>query len=261
LRLSELAGSVPAARLEGGAEVEVSSVGFDSRRMAPGGLFVAIQGLQRDGLDFAPEAVARGAVAIASESRPPLDIPWLRVRDAREALGRLASTLLGAPAEALKLVGVTGTNGKSTTAALIEAALQSAGRRVGLVGTVSHRIAGRAVPAHHTTPESSDLLGLLAEMRDARCEAAVLEVSSHALALKRVHECRFHVAVFTNLTRDHLDFHGHMELALLRPIFRRYALERAPGEQFGDFCQEHILPADATIHSVGGGVQPEPALG
>jgi len=221
MRLGDLAASVPGARLEGDESLEVTAVTFDSRRVVPGGLFVAIRGLTRDGLRFAPEAVARGAVAIAAETKPEIDVPWLQVRDAREALGRLAATLLGEPAGALELVGITGTNGKTTTAALLEAALGAAGRRVGLVGTVNHRIAGRAIPAQHTTPESSDLLGLLAEMREAGCDSAVLEVSSHALALKRVQECRFKVAVFTNLTRDHLDFHGDMEsyFAAKRELF------------------------------------------
>ena len=221
MRLADLAGAVPGARLDGGGDLEVGAVVFDSRRVVPGALFVAIRGLEQDGLRFAPEAVARGAVAVASEARPETPVPWLQVRDAREALGRLAATLLGRPADALELIGVTGTNGKSTTAALLEAALAASGRRVGLVGTVSHRIAGRPVPAVHTTPESSDLLGLLAEMREAGCDSAVLEVSSHALALKRVHECRFKLAVFTNLTRDHLDFHGDMDsyFAAKRELF------------------------------------------
>jgi len=227
VRLSQLAAAVPGARLAPGSDPEVAAVTFDSRRVSAGTLFVAIQGLRRDGLEYAPEAAARGAVAVAAESRPPVELPWLEVPEARAALGRLASTLLGRPADSLQLVGVTGTNGKSTTAALIEAALTASGRRTGLVGTVGHRIAGRSVPAVHTTPESSDLMQLFAEMREAGCDAAVLEVSSHALALKRVDECQFAVAVFTNLTRDHLDFHGDMDryfaakrelfTALLRP--------------------------------------------
>jgi UDP-N-acetylmuramyl-tripeptide synthetase len=133
------------------------------------------------------------------------------VSDAREALARLSAAVLDDPAEKLDLVGVTGTNGKTTTAYLIDAALRAAGRRVGLLGTVQYRIGDRLANAVRTTPEASDLQALFREMVDAGCQDAVLEVSSHSLALKRVFGCRFKVAVFTNLTRDHLDFHGDMD--------------------------------------------------
>jgi UDP-N-acetylmuramoyl-L-alanyl-D-glutamate--2,6-diaminopimelate ligase len=149
-------------------------------------------------------------VAVASERPPRPGVPWIQVDDAREALALLAAAQLGFPARRLLLVGVTGTNGKTTTSHLIDQMLREAGFRSGLVGTVQYRIGDRVAEAVRTTPESSDLQKLFREMLDASCSHAVLEVSSHALALKRVHGCDFQVAVFTNLTRDHLDFHGDM---------------------------------------------------
>jgi UDP-N-acetylmuramoyl-L-alanyl-D-glutamate--2,6-diaminopimelate ligase len=186
-------------------------VAHDSRRVSPGALFVAIRGLETDGNRFVEAAVRKGAVAVASEEPPKAGTTWVRVPDARQALAVFSSALLGDPASSLTLVGVTGTNGKTTTAHLIDAAVRASGRSVGLLGTVHYRIGGRLAEATRTTPESSDLQGLFREMVDAGCSHAVLEVSSHSLALERVHGCAFAVAVFTNLTRDHLDFHGDME--------------------------------------------------
>jgi len=148
---------------------------------------------------------------VCSEEAPRLDLPWIQVSNAREALAVLSAAVLGDPALSLDLIGVTGTNGKTTTTYLIDAALRAAGEKTGLVGTVEYRIADRLVESARTTPESSDLQGLFREMVDAGCRRAVLEVSSHSLVLKRVHGCPFKVAVFTNLTRDHLDFHGDMD--------------------------------------------------
>jgi UDP-N-acetylmuramoyl-L-alanyl-D-glutamate--2,6-diaminopimelate ligase len=191
--------------------VEVNDVTYDSRRVQPGALFVAIRGLATDGNQFVEAALRKGAVAVASEAEARPGVPWLQVDDARAALAALSAELLGCPAQALSLVGVTGTNGKTTTAYLIDAALRSVGRRVGLLGTVQYRIGDRLAEAVRTTPEASDLQKLFREMVDAGCSDAVLEVSSHSLDLKRVHGCPFRVAVFTNLTRDHLDFHGDMD--------------------------------------------------
>ncbi len=211
MRLGELAARVAGVLVEGEQDLEVTDVTHDSRKVQPGALFVAIRGLASDGNRFAEAARKRGAIAVASEAPPRAGIPWLQVGDAREALATLSAEFLGRPAEALTLVGVTGTNGKTTTAYLIDAALRAAGQRVGLLGTVQYRVGERLAEAVRTTPESSDLQKLLREMADASCSHAVLEVSSHSLALKRVHGCAFQVAVFTNLTRDHLDFHGDMD--------------------------------------------------
>src|SRR4029078_11486675 len=163
------------------------------------------------GNQFVDAARKKGASAVASEQPAPPGTAWLQVPDAREALARLSAAVLGEPARALELVGVTGTNGKTTTTYLIDAALRAAGHKVGLLGTVQYRIGDRLADATRTTPEASDLQALFREMVDAGCSHAVLEVSSHSLELQRVAGCAFRVAVFTNLTRDHLDFHGDMD--------------------------------------------------
>jgi UDP-N-acetylmuramoyl-L-alanyl-D-glutamate--2,6-diaminopimelate ligase len=211
MKLQELLARLPDARLTGDGSVEVSEVTHDSRRASNGALFVAIHGLVTDGNQFVDQARKKGAIAIVSEEPPRPGGAWIQVADARIALAVLSAAVLGDPAESLSLVGVTGTNGKTTTTHLIDAVLREAGEKVGLVGTVHYRIGDRLTTAVRTTPESSDLQALFREMVDAGCRRAVLEVSSHSLELKRVHGCRFAVAVFTNLTRDHLDFHGDMD--------------------------------------------------
>jgi UDP-N-acetylmuramoyl-L-alanyl-D-glutamate--2,6-diaminopimelate ligase len=211
MTLGELAALLPGAAFTGDAGQAVAGVTHDSRRAGAGTLFVAVRGLVTDGNRFVEAARRKGAAAVVSEEPPQPGIPWIRVADAREALAVLSAAVLGRPADALELVGVTGTNGKTTTTHLIDAALRAAGRKVGLVGTIGYRVGERVSEAVRTTPESSDLQALFAQMRDAGCSHAVLEVSSHSLALRRVHGCAFRVAVFTNLTRDHLDFHGDMD--------------------------------------------------
>jgi UDP-N-acetylmuramoyl-L-alanyl-D-glutamate--2,6-diaminopimelate ligase len=209
--LADLIERLPGAVFTGDPGLSISEVTHDSRRSGPGALFVAIRGLSTDGNAFVASARKKGALAVCSEAAASPGIPWIQVPDAREALAVLSAAVLGDPARSLDLVGVTGTNGKTTTAYLIDAALRAAGETVGLVGTVEYRVGDRLIEASRTTPESSDLQALFREMVDAGCRRAVLEVSSHSLALKRVHGCRFKVAVFTNLTRDHLDFHGDMD--------------------------------------------------
>ncbi|MCU0314553.1 MAG: Mur ligase family protein, partial [Solirubrobacteraceae bacterium] len=221
MKLAALASLVPGARLEGDPSVTVAGVGHDSRITRPGELFVAIRGERSDGNAFVEAALRKGAVAVASEQPPRPGSPWLQVPDAREALAILSAAVLGQPARELTLVGVTGTNGKTTTTFLVDAALRAAGHRVGLVGTVQYRVGDRLAEAVRTTPEASELQGYFQEMRAAGCSHAVLEVSSHSLEMKRVHGCAFAVAVFTNLTRDHLDFHGDMDryFAAKRKLF------------------------------------------
>jgi UDP-N-acetylmuramyl-tripeptide synthetase len=211
VNLDALLARVPGARLSGGGAVEVSQVTHDSRRVAAGSLFVAVRGLAVDGNQFVEAARKKGAVAVVSEEPARPGGPWVQVPDARAALAVLSAAVLGDPSARLQLVGVTGTNGKTTTTYLIDAALRACGHRTGLLGTIQYRIADRLAEAVRTTPEASDLQGLFAEMVEAGCSHAVMEVSSHSLALQRVHGVAFHVAVFTNLTRDHLDFHGDMD--------------------------------------------------
>jgi UDP-N-acetylmuramoyl-L-alanyl-D-glutamate--2,6-diaminopimelate ligase len=211
VRLAELVARLPAAELLGDPALEVAEVSHDSRRVGPGALFVAIRGLATDGNRFVDAARKKGAVAVCSEEPARGEGTWLRVPDAREALAVLSAAILGDPARSLELVGITGTNGKTTTAYLVDSAVRAAGEKCGLLGTVEYRVGNRVAEASRTTPESSDLQGFLRQMVDVGCRRAVLEVSSHSLALKRVHGLEFQVAVFTNLTRDHLDFHGDVD--------------------------------------------------
>ncbi|MBI1749180.1 MAG: UDP-N-acetylmuramoyl-L-alanyl-D-glutamate--2,6-diaminopimelate ligase [Acidobacteria bacterium] len=194
---------------------EISSVACDSRKATPGSLFVAIRGEKTDGNRYVTDAVARGARVVLSEQIAPAGLPpavaWIEVRDARKALATAAANFYGRPAETLKLAGVTGTNGKTTTVFLVDAILRAAGLASGMFGTIRYRTPKGAQAAANTTPESLDLQRFLADVRDAGGTHATLEVSSHALALDRVWGCPFGVAVFTNLTRDHLDFHKTMD--------------------------------------------------
>src|SRR5688572_5839947 len=195
----------------GDGGVDVTEVTYDSRRAGLGTLFVAVRGLTTDGNQFVDAARRKGASAVASENPPLPGGPWIQVTDARRALAAFSAAVLGDPASKLRLIGVTGTNGKTTTSYLIDAALRAAGHTTGLLGTVQYRIGDRLSEAVRTTPEASDLQQLFKEMVVASCTHAVLEVSSHSLALDRVYGCAFKVGVFTNLTRDHLDFHGDMD--------------------------------------------------
>lgn len=202
-----------------GTDPEVFGVRHDSRTVEPGELFVTWSGAKFDGRLFAGQAIERGAVAILADSpRPaetPREIPWLEAADPRALLGDLAAPLYGHPDRALTLVGVTGTNGKSTVVELCANILESAGLPCGRIGTLGYTFDGDDLaagrPAERTTPEASDLFRLLAAMRDRGARAAAMEVSSHALVQGRVRGARFDVGLFTNLTRDHLDFHGDFE--------------------------------------------------
>jgi UDP-N-acetylmuramoyl-L-alanyl-D-glutamate--2,6-diaminopimelate ligase len=226
MKLAELVTRLPGALISGDPQLEITAVTHDSRRSGPGSLFVGIRGLVTDGNDFVPAALKKGAVAICSEQPPQGEAAWVRVPDARQALALFSAAVLGDPARSLDLIGVTGTNGKTTTSYLIDSALRAAGETVGLLGTVEYRVGNRIAEAVRTTPEASDLQALLREMVDASCRRAVLEVSSHSLALQRVHGLEFKVAIFTNLTRDHLDFHGDMDayFAAKRALFEKQLL-------------------------------------
>ncbi len=192
---------------------EVVGVAYDSRRVSAGSVFVAVRGHQLDATRFAGEAIRRGAVAVVAEALPPpgVAVPWIVAPDARLALAELAAAFYGHPSHDLSVIGITGTNGKTTTAYLLSAILERSGVRCGRVGTISYALPGGERDAVHTTPEAPDLQALLREMAASGCTACVMEVSSHALALRRVDATRFRAAVFTNLTRDHLDFHGSFE--------------------------------------------------
>ena len=196
-----------------GLDVLCTSVTHDSRQAKPGSVFVALPGQRADGATFAPQAIASGAVAIVAE-RPasgPVGVPWIVVNDARLNLALLAAEFFGHPSRQMKVVGITGTNGKTTTSYVMHSIFEAAGIRCGLMGTVTYRIGDRQLAAIRTTPEAPEVQGFMRQMVDAGCGACVMEVSSHALVMRRVDGIRFAAGVFTNLTRDHLDFHRNME--------------------------------------------------
>ena len=194
-------------------DVPCRGVTHDSRRVEAGWVFVAVRGLSSDGVEFAFQAIAAGAAAVVAErdaSAAP-SVPWIVVTDARQALAELASAFFGHPSREMRVVGTTGTNGKTTTSYLVASIFEAAGTRCGLLGTTTYRIGAHEVAATRTTPEAPELHGMMRQMVEAGCGACVMEVSSHALALRRADGTRLSAAVFTNLTRDHLDFHGSME--------------------------------------------------
>src|SRR5271157_175489 len=213
MKLNELLRGVDGLERGLGVDAEVTSLAYDSRRVQRGTLFFAIQGEKADGHAFIPQALERGAVAIVSERIPPTDLAsrWVRVPRIRRALSSAGRVFFGQPDLRLGLVGITGTNGKTTTAFLVDSILRAAGMRTGLFGTIEYRIGDRAVPALNTTPESLDLWSYFAQTVDAGGTGVVMEVSSHALAQERVWGFPYSVAVFTNLTRDHLDYHKDFE--------------------------------------------------
>ena len=196
-------------------ECRISQVANDSRKVQAGALFVAIHGEATDGNLYAKGAAERGAAVVASESPAPAEwprkIPWIQVKEARKALAIAAANFYRQPAKALKLTGVTGTNGKTTTTSLIDSIARASGAKTGLFGTIAYHTPQGERPAPNTTPESVDLQSFLAEIRDGGGAYATMEASSHALALDRLWGCHFSVAVFTNLTRDHIDFHKTFE--------------------------------------------------
>jgi len=208
--LDALAGEVLGV-VHGDGSIEVTGVHHDSRAVGAGDLFVAVPGVTVDGSRFAPRAVDSGAAAVAAERQLDLDVPQLVVPDARSALGKLAAVVYGRPTEQLAVVGITGTNGKTTTAWLVESVLAGAGARPAMMGTVTFRGPGIERVAPHTTPEGDDVARFAREVVDAGATHLVMEVSSHGLALARVDAVRFRVAAFTNLTQDHLDFHGDLD--------------------------------------------------
>ncbi len=211
--LKELITSSGASLDSGSWEQEITGLAYDSRKVRAGDLFFALPGLKSDGTAFAVQAVDSGAMAVVSQSSRPegLKAAWVKVRNARETMGFAADTFFGRPSLDLPVVGITGTNGKTTISFLVQHLVAAAHHRCGLIGTVRYETGTEVIEAPHTTPESVDVQTLLGRMRDHGCRAAVMEVSSHGLEQHRVTGVRFKVGVFTNLTQDHLDYHGTME--------------------------------------------------
>jgi UDP-N-acetylmuramoyl-L-alanyl-D-glutamate--2,6-diaminopimelate ligase len=196
---------------EAAGDVEIEGLAYDNRRVGPGTLFFCVPGFTRDGHDFAPDAVARGAAALVVARPLELDVPQVLVEDVRTAMATAAARFCGDPTGSLPVVGITGTNGKTTTAFLIRSLLEAAGRPCGLLGTVKSVVGGTETATERTTPEAIDLQPVFRAMLDGGDTACAMEVSSHALELRRVEGIHFAAALFTNLTQDHLDFHPTME--------------------------------------------------
>lgn len=212
--LAELLADIECEAGNDAGKVKVSSITADSRGVKPGSLFIAVVGMSVDGHNYLAQAVDAGAVAVLVNDAsvvPELDVPVIKVADTTRVLGKVAATFYGKPAEKMTLIGITGTNGKTTCAYLLEKMVAESGGRAGVIGTINYRFAGVCKAASHTTPDPVKLQGLLAEMADAGVSHVIIEVSSHALLQGRVEGLNFDVALFTNLSRDHLDFHGDME--------------------------------------------------
>lgn len=215
MKMDQIIKGTEIRRIFGAGGTEVSGVAYDSRKVLPGYLFVAVRGEKADGHDFIQEAIKRGAAAVVCEKGPAnsqsLAVPVVNVDDSRAALAAISNSFYGRPSESLWGIGVTGTNGKTTTTYLIKSVLESWGKKVGLIGTIQYVIGDESCDAEHTTPEALEFQGLLHKMLMSGCTHVVSEVSSHALAQRRVEGTVFRTCVFTNLTRDHLDYHKTMD--------------------------------------------------
>ena len=212
MKLRELLSGVPVLGANVDMDLDIQQVHYDSRKVTPGSLFVAISGFATDGNRFIPMALEKGAVAVVTAKQPEGDIPWILVENDRQALAHIGVNYYNHPVESMTLIGVTGTNGKTSATLLLKQVLeQCLGAKVGLIGTMANMIGQEVLPTERTTPESFELQGLFAQMRERGCNYVVMEVSSHAIALDRIGGVHFNVAAFTNLTEDHLDFHKTME--------------------------------------------------
>ena len=214
MKLNEVLSKVKSADIIGDASVDITGVNIDSRRIQPGHLFVAVRGTQVDGHSFIPKAIEQGAVAVLCEEVPAErseGVTYVKVASTEEAVGPVATMFYGDPSTKLQLVGVTGTNGKTTIATLLYNMFRKFGHKCGLLSTVCNYIEDEAIPADHTTPDPIELNSLLAKMVEAGCEYAFMECSSHAIAQKRIGGLKFAGGLFTNLTRDHLDYHKTFE--------------------------------------------------
>ena len=212
MKLRQLIANLEVLESTADPELEISGISYDSRKTEPGGLFVAIRGFETDGHRFIPKAVENGAAAVLCEVAPADGTPYVKVKDCRYALAIVSRDFYGNPAGEMKIIGFTGTSGKTSSTYILKHVLESAaGEKVGLIGTNGNMIGDRALHAEHTTPESLELHQLFRQMRDEGCTHVVMEVSSHSLVLSRVAGITFDVAVFTNLSQDHLDLHGTMD--------------------------------------------------
>ena len=212
MKLKDLLIGVAVLEMTADPELNIEHVAYDSRKVTQGGLFVAISGFATDGNRFIPMALEKGAVAVVTAKKPSGNVPYILVESDRLALALIGCNFYGHPAKSMTMIGVTGTNGKTSTTLLLKQVLEKTiGAKVGLIGTMENMVGDEIIPTERTTPESLELQALYARMRDAGCTHVIMEVSSHAIALDRVAGVHFHVGAFTNLTEDHLDFHKTME--------------------------------------------------
>lgn len=245
MKLKDLLKDVPMLACTADLQTEISGVCYDSRKVSAGDAFVAVTGFAADGNRFIPMALDRGAAAVVTARKPQQEIPYVLVESDRLALAKMSCNFYDHPADTMTMIGITGTNGKTSSTLLLKQVLeQVAGAKVGLVGTMSNLIGSQEIPTERTTPESLELQGLFAQMRAAGCTHVVMEVSSHALSLERVGGVHFDVAAFTNLTEDHLDFHKTMDeyCAAKAELFRR--CDRAVVNRDDGYAQQ-ILQAAA----------------
>ena len=233
MKLNELLQGIHVLESNVSFEMNIEAVAYDSRKVTAGSLFVAITGFASDGNRFIPMALEKGAAVVVTAKKPEQDVPYVLVDNDRYALAMIGTNFYGHPAKSMTMIGVTGTNGKTSVTLLLKHVLEKTlGAKVGLIGTMENLVGDEVIPTERTTPESFELQGLFARMRDAGCSHVVMEVSSHALTLDRVGGVHFDVAAFTNLTEDHLDFHKTME-----------AYCEAKAELFGR-CSKAVINAD-----------------
>ena len=212
MQLKDLFHGYETVEIHGDSSIDIRSIVYDSRKVTPGSLFIAIRGFTADGNSFVSEAIRKGAVAVLTENPTSLsNAVVVNVYDVRKAMAHIADGFYGSPQKALIMIGITGTNGKTTTSHMVKSIFDTCGMNCGLIGTIHHIVAGKTIKSVNTTPESVDIHSFLARMVEARQNACVMEVSSHALALSRVNGIDFRVAAFLNLSRDHLDFHVELK--------------------------------------------------
>ena len=251
MKLMEIANALKdGARIYGNGQVEITALCTDSRRVKPGALFFCIPGLRVDGHEFAPRACQAGAAALVVERELPLDCPQLVVEDVRAAMALIAACFFGNPAKEMKLIGITGTKGKTTTSYLVKSILEKAGYKTGLIGTVGSMIGETQIPTNLTTPDPIDFQSLLRQMADAGVEYVVMEVSAHALALRKLVGIQFEAAAFTNLSQDHFDFFVNFDnylaakMKLFEPGFCKRAVYNADDERVAAAMKRALIPTE-----------------